>query len=687
MAIFQTDHWGAIPGYIALALNKYSEEDNILIFPTIEPNKIQILNGLVKIGVFDKICCFDQGLIFPGSHFDDEEQILLSIDEYFDNELNKHDINIWSHDKIYTCTDIHGVFRMYLSKKKHKYIFYSLSETQIIEKYAENGAYNIGVVNGCYMALLRNAHIFDGRDSECECVYVMPKTLDKLKDDVVLGKAVVFDLSDELGKLSNNQDICHEIIRSFDESLVDIDGINTLLAPNSIGYIRPILKELGVSDENIMNQYMLIHQHLMDLFQEDISYVTIKPHPNGAIPWDDCFSAKKIISNDFPMELFKLIPGFRINRAVSVETSSTKNVNDIIDRNISFTHYFFRSYQKFSSLYFVIKIMSYIPDIRVGHQLGLSDVLLKNLYNCVTGLCLEWNKDINSKDKKESAAIVFAPLSAQLIRTNNFLLGFGIGLQDGIPENEFFVDYFKHCDIFRIRKKELCERCYADLDDEYILIHYGSKECADIIRNIRICRDFKFSNVQIIGECLSIFEKDLFIENYYLRQRNHWYERKENWIKSYDFNRPLSEINDFTEYLWYLIENPNLICVMCVKDNAGRGWNYSDSFAFKQIGFSISLDSIYWNSFIGIINAGKAVYEERGYNGDELIYSTCINGLRLDCISKTYEKGDLASIKINENEFSLNKRGLNMVAVDENTMTVVDSVTFDFFDENHKIYR
>ncbi len=87
------------------------------------------------------------------------------------------------------------------------------------------------------------------------------------------------------------------------------------------------------------------------------------------------------------------------------------------------------------------------------------------------------------------------------------------------------------------------------------------------------------------------------------------------------------------------------------------------------------LDHNYHN-FIGVLYNGNMVYQYIG-NNEQHVYENIVNGDNVRIESATLEFGDIASIKINDTEYAMNGRGINIVIVENNIHKVVDSVSFD----------
>ena len=93
------------------------------------------------------------------------------------------------------------------------------------------------------------------------------------------------------------------------------------------------------------------------------------------------------------------------------------------------------------------------------------------------------------------------------------------------------------------------------------------------------------------------------------------------------------------------------------------------------------------HSFAGIIEDGKAVFQQVGAADEAIMYEGEIDGTPFYLESKTYQYGNLASIRVNGIEYAVNRRGLNIVVYRNSTQEVIDTVAFDTNDRNYICYR
>ena len=101
------------------------------------------------------------------------------------------------------------------------------------------------------------------------------------------------------------------------------------------------------------------------------------------------------------------------------------------------------------------------------------------------------------------------------------------------------------------------------------------------------------------------------------------------------------------------------------------------------MGLSFPLKECYQSSYIAAIKDGEILTEE--ISDEKLSYQTEIENISLEVISAGYNSGNTASIKINNVEYAVNQRGLNIVVYDTKENCVADSVCIDTYWDNRVI--
>lgn len=148
----------------------------------------------------------------------------------------------------------------------------------------------------------------------------------------------------------------------------------------------------------------------------------------------------------------------------------------------------------------------------------------------------------------------------------------------------------------------------------------------------------------------------------------------------------LNSISGVYEYLDELKKSPDDYTIfLSVKDTPGMSLNNDISGKLRDLGLKTDLHDKHWKSFAAVIDSGKAVYENIS---DNLIKESLnVNGNNVDIVSGNLKSGNVSKIVINNTEYSVNRRGINIVVIDKKTDHIADSVCFDMHLKEYKCYR
>lgn len=125
------------------------------------------------------------------------------------------------------------------------------------------------------------------------------------------------------------------------------------------------------------------------------------------------------------------------------------------------------------------------------------------------------------------------------------------------------------------------------------------------------------------------------------------------------------------------------LVLFSVKDEASKSLTPDFISEMQKLGLSFPLKECYQSSYIAAIKDGEILTEE--ISDEKLSYQTEIENISLEVISAGYNSGNTASIKINNVEYAVNQRGLNIVVYDTEENRVVDSVCIDTYLDNRVI--
>ena len=145
-----------------------------------------------------------------------------------------------------------------------------------------------------------------------------------------------------------------------------------------------------------------------------------------------------------------------------------------------------------------------------------------------------------------------------------------------------------------------------------------------------------------------------------------------------NINEEISDKTDLLEYLDCLKDelDKNLV-IIAVKDTPGLALNSLVSEGLQALGLKTDLKAKHSHSYIAVINSGKVVYEKLGQDNQPTIYNGQIGSNSVYVTSRVYTNGNEAIIRINDKDYSINSRGLNIVIYNKDEHKLVDSVVFD----------
>jgi hypothetical protein len=167
------------------------------------------------------------------------------------------------------------------------------------------------------------------------------------------------------------------------------------------------------------------------------------------------------------------------------------------------------------------------------------------------------------------------------------------------------------------------------------------------------------------------------------------------WVIAPNFNKTYADYPDITitgdnfscdtyRLSDYLSKYKNQLIIISAKDDASGAIDEQTVIAFKRIGLSADLRGMLRKSYIGITYDGKPLYEAIVDYKVEFYAQKkqVINGFQMPFDIKVVSAGllsgeQMAYININGVNYSLNKRGLNIVVYDPNINQVIDVSHFD----------
>lgn len=150
----------------------------------------------------------------------------------------------------------------------------------------------------------------------------------------------------------------------------------------------------------------------------------------------------------------------------------------------------------------------------------------------------------------------------------------------------------------------------------------------------------------------------------------------------------IQNTRDFNVYLDCLnsLQNDFLI-VVSTRHTPGSKMVDNILKKIHDLGFS-DFDKAHLMMYSGVASRGNILFNKRSEKGMVPVeFHGRVDGLDLSVISRSWDGGLLSSIKINEEEYSLNGRGINIVVYDLQDNSVIDSCNYDAFTDNPTFFH
>lgn len=163
------------------------------------------------------------------------------------------------------------------------------------------------------------------------------------------------------------------------------------------------------------------------------------------------------------------------------------------------------------------------------------------------------------------------------------------------------------------------------------------------------------------------------------------------WEFSKDYDRvkkicTLQNKCNFEEYIDYLLQGENYTIVVSAQNDFQTSLSEENIQTLSQMGFQNCFTNGVRDSFIGIIDQKRVVYE--ALSNRKIEYTVSLpGGGKIVVASSGFNTGSYSSITIDGKEYSPNRTGLNIVVFDNETQLVVDSVNFNTQIPGAGVYR
>lgn len=222
---------------------------------------------------------------------------------------------------------------------------------------------------------------------------------------------------------------------------------------------------------------------------------------------------------------------------------------------------------------------------------------------------------------------------------------------------------------FREKVREIASKYDLNIFDvaDYNLVWEWNKDTCDTGRHVNYWGNCKFSNIM----------SDYLIEKEKKEVGDPFWEKDSLSYQSYEEANLLADQDKVYAFLSTLISNKDDHTILIsVKDDACAGWNDVNQYYFSQLGLTGDFSSSHiQQSYIGVVYNGEKLFEQWDAAPMELV--TNVNKQKICISSAGFVYGDAAKITIDEVDYAVNSRGLNIVTIDNKTGKVDGSIAID----------
>ena len=117
--------------------------------------------------------------------------------------------------------------------------------------------------------------------------------------------------------------------------------------------------------------------------------------------------------------------------------------------------------------------------------------------------------------------------------------------------------------------------------------------------------------------------------------------------------------------------------VISVRDTPGLNVQNEDQQALSLFGLRQDLQHGHWCGYGAVIDAGQVIFESELQQNNTVQWRGNLFGHRIGLLSSPYPRWNISALLVDNEDYSPNKRGFNLIAIDRRTGRVIDSVAYD----------
>ena len=414
--------------------------------------------------------------------------------DYFDNLFRENNINIKKFTKIYVPCAHHG-FGIYLCQKNIKFIFFedaagAISRYTGVIKIEEKNqvknelALKFGLYEGCGKYIQYRIGNINAQEKSYDC-----STINNFSVEDALLSLDIKDIDKVLKLFTNKQKI-------------KIDGMSVIILTEHLANLNILT----------WNEQIYMYQILVDYFCSD-KFIIWKPHPDDILNYEDFFLNTKILKDKIPAELMPFLFIGKINKVITVSSTSINNLKKYTDNSLQFNQEFSYKKQQFYLIhkYFVCiyAFLKMINDYNKIYIYGVNKIIVSNILEVLNFKnieIIECNSIDNFNNLPRNSFLIVDEMENEdicelLIALNYLTVCFINSQEDYVFYHPSYHDIWENIEIIEIEKRKIRDdNVYDNLQNEQIYIY--SKE---YIKMEKFSKKLKYTGIEITAE---MFEDD-----------------------------------------------------------------------------------------------------------------------------------------------------------------------------------
>lgn len=701
--VYYIGHYGGFYLCLIHKANYYPQSEALFIYvstyssnPT---NEFMERVSVKKNKTFGEIVCMDES-IFWGCNNKDETQ--KKIIRYYDELLCRHGFEVNKDTDVYMNFDEFNSMGIYLNYKKPRGIV-GIITTSIVRLVSYVDMYIFNEIENrlFYTELQRECKTLE-KDGPYVTKVIRTFSIDNISGEDIRDEAIdnakgyeYFDLEEAKKNISLSQRNELQNIFEVDKIMVGKNEYNMfLLSSNFTAFKLSTSMEEFIYGNQMLVDYCLGNKPLL-----------IKPHPRadyGEDIWKKYFSNCTYIPSYLPAEYLEVLD---INMDTLLATGSVGGnyVKKLAKRIINFDRTYWWNYRYLHRLYISLCMAAYLGYTKL-YYFGIPVGMLESLvYSNVHLQVFEVLNNIQSVKEISDNAFLLLNIKTEMKNDRNTWINNEIKncIRDFSDITLCFIRESKYLSAswnepiiksrlltFDINQESANKKI---IKQEKIYLYCSRNEVYTMLQNYSCCYRLKNAgmNIQVVNEnhALNSESDDLNILYGTMQELHRSFSHIDtvlNSLLSFSDERMLL-IHSFEEYISELLTIDKLI-ILSVRDTPGHRITPDLATTLKGLGIQSDLHSKHWYSYLALIDNKRLVYEKIDAE-HSVTYATELWGNKIWLKSAALKHGNQSIIEINDIDYSVNLRGINIVVFDCKRRKVIDSVCFDTHVSGIPCYR